>query len=103
MKTRKLGTLDKRQRARSRKLAAVTHEEREAYRQWHRTHKPGSKEARAAERARRDADRTAARLTVTVAPAATSPERDRLAAERAQIEQEIALLEISIYGEGVFG
>lgn len=56
---RKLATLERREKKRLARVAAMSPEKRKQYDRWRRTHKPGPKSARAADRERRRQDREA--------------------------------------------
>jgi len=53
---RKLADRERKAKKRAARLARMTPEERKQHERWHRTHKPGSAEARAAQRIRRKQD-----------------------------------------------
>ncbi|MFC6746442.1 HGGxSTG domain-containing protein [Methylobacterium persicinum] len=74
------------------RVEAMTPEERARHDEWHRTHKPGSKSARAQGRQNRDARRWLASLGQDTA-AAPTPEIAELREARAKISAEIARLE----------
>lgn len=74
----KLEQKDRAARARAKRLAAMTDEERVAHARWHAAHKPGSPEMRAAERDRRKRDREARKAFEAPQQSAPNPEVDEI-------------------------
>jgi hypothetical protein len=89
--------------ARSKRLAAMTPEEREAHRRWHETHKPGPPGARASARARRQQDREAAALFAQDKTAPIDPEAAELRMMIEKLEKQKRELELDMQVRRIFG
>jgi hypothetical protein len=81
--------IDRQAKARAKRLAAMSPEERERYRQWQRTHKAGSAAARQTKRAERESALHIQDLMAT--PAHRFPEFDELQEKIDLLKQERAL------------
>jgi hypothetical protein len=79
----------------------MTPEERQAYKAWQRSHKPGRPVDRAAERVRRRQSNEA-REMLADEPRPVSEEAKKLERRAAELREELARLRIG-QGEGIFG
>ena len=87
---RKLTDIERNAKKRARRLAAMTSEEQAAHRAWQKTHAPGSKKKRAAERARRKADVEARKMLARAdEPQPESPELIAIQREIERLQREI--------------
>lgn len=104
---RKLHDLSRAQKAREKRLAAMTAAERQRYDAWLRTHKPGPAASRAAAKLRRQQDLEGAALLAS-APKPDSLELAEVKARLAAVRSEIAAMKAAIAAQreaeqGVFG
>lgn len=102
---RKLKDRQRDEKARKKRLAIMTPEERERHEHWQRTHRPGPPAERARLRADRkqaaDARKRLAELEREPTPA--NPEAEAIARRIAELERRKAWLAALANGDGIFG
>lgn len=102
---RKLKDRERAAKARQKRLATMTPEERRRHEHWHRTHKPGSPTERERLRAERKQAADARKRVEAMErePTPASPEAAALQAKIDQLERCKALLAALANGDGIFG